>query len=71
VLKDLFKLLDRSMGPYEADLTVDHQGGREQNVHGDNPTDFSNVFDGGSNAHPCNGRFHVGFQLPAFGAAGA
>ena len=70
-LQDLFKLLDRSMPPHQADLAVDHQGRSEQHVHGDDPADFGNVLDRGRDAQPLQGRFHVGFQLPAFRAAGA
>ena len=70
-LQNLFELLDRSMPPHQAGLAVDHQGRSEQHVHGDDPADFGDVLDRDRDAQPPQGRFHVGFQLPAFRAAGA
>ena len=69
--QNLLELFDRPVPPHEADLAVNHQGRREQDVHGDDPAEFGNVLDGGRDAQLSQGRFHVGFQLPAFRAAGA
>ena len=67
---EVFDLLDRLVPSYQADFAVDRQGRREQRVQGEDPADFRDVLDGDRKALPSQGRFHVGFQLPAIRTAG-